>query len=229
MKLLAFDTSSSACSVAVQHTDDVLSVAKIASLHRILPLKQAQHIIPMIKEVLEMSSLSIQDLTGIAYGCGPGSFTGIRIASCVAQGIGFAANLPLVPISSLAAIAQTALETLQWLKVLVVVDARMDQVYWACYEVDESGLMQLVGSERVSLPEEIRIPAHWQTVEARWCAVGDGWQKYEQKMVSALEQQPWQVAANLLPAAASMLPMATLKFTRGECVKAAFAHSVYLR
>lgn len=233
MKLLAFDTSSRACSVALLVSDEPLvteqTVNKSYSHHRILPLKQGQHILPMIEEVLADSSLSIQDLTVIAYGCGPGSFTGIRIASCVAQGMGFAANLPIIPISSLTACAQAAYDEKQWERVVVVVDARMGHVYWACYEVNPQGLVGLVGGEHASTPEEIALPSDWITEKANWYGIGDGWVKYDQQLRANVQWPPLGLETELLPSAKAILRLAKVHYEQGKYVSAQEAQPVYLR
>src|SRR5690349_9145853 len=134
--ILAFDTSTSACTVALQNGDFV------SVRHQLAPKQQAQLILPMINELLSSTSLTANELDAIAYGCGPGSFTGIRIASSVAQGIGFAINKPIIPVSSLAALAQTAFLEQQWTRLLVAVDARMGKIYWANYVINPSGIAE---------------------------------------------------------------------------------------
>src|SRR5690348_12267838 len=129
MKLLALDTSSIACSVALLLDGDV------HYLHKIAPMQQAKLILSMIEELLKTHSLKVNHLDAIAYGCGPGSFTGLRIACSVAQAFGLAADKPLIPISSLAALAQATYIEHQEKKVLAAIDARMDQIYWAAYEL----------------------------------------------------------------------------------------------
>ena len=124
MKILAIETSSHACSVALLNED------KVKISHIISPMQQAKLILPMIDELLKSSALTLNDLDAIAYGCGPGGFTGVRIAASVAQGLGFAVKLPIIPISSLAVMAEAAFLERQWRKLLVAVDARADQIYW---------------------------------------------------------------------------------------------------
>src|SRR5690606_29845388 len=102
MKLLAIDTSAQACSIALQIDDEV----KV--WHEVVPMQQAQLILPRINQLLQESNLSLNQLDAVAFGCGPGSFTGVRIATSLAQGLGYALNIPLIPISSLAGLAQAA-------------------------------------------------------------------------------------------------------------------------
>ena len=127
MKLLAFDTSSTTCSVALLLNDEIIEKNQTALM------QQAQLIFPMIDTLLKSKNLKINQLDGIAFGCGPGSFTGVRIATSVAQGLAYAAKLPLIPVSSLAALAQAAYEDLRWEKLVVAVDARIQEIYWGAF------------------------------------------------------------------------------------------------
>src|SRR3990167_3815778 len=147
MNILAFDTSTSACSVALQCGSNV----KLK--HENAPMAQAKRVLDLIKVLLEESSLTFNDLNLIAYGSGPGSFTGIRIASSVAQGIGLVKPIPIIPISTLAILAQTAYLKYQACHILTAMDARMGQVYFATYQINEKGIAQICGEEQVCLPE----------------------------------------------------------------------------
>ena len=121
MKILAFDTSSNACSVAL------LNGSAVHSSNKTLPMQQAKLILPMIHTLLDECSVGLEELDAIAFGCGPGSsFTGIRIATSVAQGLGFATQKRLISVSSLAALAQTAYLAHGKERVFVAVDARME-------------------------------------------------------------------------------------------------------
>jgi tRNA threonylcarbamoyladenosine biosynthesis protein TsaB len=218
VRLLAFDTSSPACSVALLDTAKPAG-EQILSLHKIMPMQQGKLILPMINTILSSSFLTLHDLDAIAYGRGPGSFTGIRIASSVAQGLGFATKFRLIPISSLAAIAQTAYLEQQWAYLLVALDARMGGVYWAQYKVNQLGLVELIGREEVSAPETVGMPENTNN----WYGVGDGWEKYN------LGIQPKATNSKLLPTAQAILSLARVKFEQGEWVKANEAVPVYLR
>ena len=145
MKMLAFDTSAGACSVALLNNESV----EIS--HIVAPMQQAKLLLPHIQNLLNQAGLALKDLDAIAYGQGPGSFTGIRIAASVAQGLGYASGLPIVPVSSLAILAQTAFLEEKWDKCLVAVDARTEQVYWAHYVANNSGLMELKAKYRINL------------------------------------------------------------------------------
>jgi tRNA threonylcarbamoyladenosine biosynthesis protein TsaB len=218
LKILAFDTSATACSVAL------LLDRKIYEIHKIIPKQQAQLILPIIDDLLKTAGISLGQLEAIAYGCGPGSFTGIRIASSVVQALGYATSLPIIPISSLAALAQTAYETYQWTSLLVASDARMKQLYWAIYQVNKHGLVDLEGQEEIGTPATLTRPA-----ATNGYGVGDGWSSYQEELIQHLEFTPMAINCTLLPTARAILALAKRKLAVGEFVSPAEALPVYLR
>lgn len=218
MKILAFDTSSSACSVAIQNG------AKVEISHKIAPMQQAKLILPMIHELLDMTTLTVDKLDAIIYGCGPGSFTGIRIATSVAQGLGFAADKPVIPVSSMAAIAQSAYLEHHCMKQMVAIDARMGQVYWALYKIGQHDCVELIGQEVVCDPNEIPMPE-----DSGWSATGDGWDIYKQCLEKRSGVKPDAIYSLQLPSALALLYLGRAKFERGEWVTASKAEPVYLR
>ncbi len=214
MNILALDTSSTACSVALLHDD------KMSFLHRIMPLQQAQSILPMLEELLSIHKITLNQLDAIAFGCGPGSFTGVRIATSVTQGLAYALQLPVIPVSSLAALAQAAYRDLGWKKLLVGVDARIQEVYWGAYDVNEHGLVMRVGQEKVCAPEEVPLSA-----DKGWYGVGNAWDVYANQIAySALD-----VDTSRLPTALGVLELAKVKYDQKEWVMAKDALPVYLR
>lgn len=214
MKLLAIDTSSEACSVAL------LIDSEVKVLHELASMQQAQRILPMIDELMSDSNVALNQLDALAFGCGPGSFTGVRIATSVMQGIGYAMNLPLIPISSLAALAQAAYDDLGWKKLWVAIDARIQEVYCGAYQVNSDGLVELVGKEVVCPPQDMPEPPfeHWQ-------GVGNAWDVYRDQ----IKFKPKEVDASRLPVAAGILPLAKAKFENRQWVGAAEALPTYLR
>jgi tRNA threonylcarbamoyladenosine biosynthesis protein TsaB len=129
MKLLALDTATEACSAAVWVDGTVLERYELA------PRRHAALILPMIEAVLAEANLSPLQLDAIAFGRGPGAFTGVRIAVGIAQGIAFAADLPVIPISTLAALALGAAQETGYSRIAAALDARMGEVYWGVYAV----------------------------------------------------------------------------------------------
>lgn len=224
--VLALDTSFSACSVALQCGDE------IKFCHQMAPMQQTKLLLPMIQAILESNSVKLNQLDAIAFGCGPASFTGVRIASSVAQGLSFAASCPVIPISSLAATAQAAYQEKQWSNALVAIDARAGNVYWAAYELS-SGCMTLVGKETIISPFEIIenngiFPA--DRTPTGWYAIGDGWGRYKEALTTHLGFEPVEIDANQLPTASAVLNLANIALNRGLEKKHSFeAIPVYLR
>jgi tRNA threonylcarbamoyladenosine biosynthesis protein TsaB len=217
MKLLFLDTSTAACTAAL------LKGEEVRLQHHVAPMQHAKLILPMIDALLKESKLSCSDLDAVAYGVGPGSFTGTRIANSVAQGMGFACRLPIVPLSSLACLAQTAAKKHGWQKLLVAVDARMNQIYWAMYVRSGTGDVSLIGEERLCPPSEVTVPA-----DEAWYAIGDGWEKYASILEERLGFMPVEICATLLPEAGACIDLARSKFEQGDWIQAAEAAPNYL-
>ncbi len=215
MKLLAIETSSTACSVAL-----LLDQQHILVTHELAPMQQTQIILSRIEDLLKNNKIKLNQLDAISFGCGPGSFTGIRIATSVAQGLAFGANLPLIPVSSLAAIAQDAYQDLGWEKLIVAIDARINEVYWATYQANKVGIVELLGKEIVCAPEEVSLPP-----QSGWYGVGNAWQVYYDE----IPFKPAKINASLMPTAAAVAKLASIKYQNKEWVTAREAHPVYLR
>jgi tRNA threonylcarbamoyladenosine biosynthesis protein TsaB len=168
MKFLALDTSSNACSVALQIGDE------ITTSHVIKPREHTAILIPMIEQILRDADEALEDLDGIVLGNGPGSFIGMRIAASVVQGIAYAAGIKVVPVSSLAAIAAEAFATHEGERVVVTQDARMSEVYLAIFSRDADGLPRAEGD--VSLHNTSETIA--EQSGGAMLAAGAGWQSY---------------------------------------------------
>lgn len=212
MKILAIETSSTACSVALL-IDDQLS-----ELHEIMPMQQAQHILPMLKKLLLANNIALNQLDAIAFGCGPGSFTGIRIAASVAQGLGYACKLPIISISSLAALAEAAYRDLQWERLIVAIDARIQEVYWGHYVANSDGLITLIGHESVSRPEDVMVSGSPY-------GVGNAWEIY----ANQIPYKPLEVDSSRLPTASAIARLAKEKYLKNEFLDPAMALPSYLR
>jgi tRNA threonylcarbamoyladenosine biosynthesis protein TsaB len=156
VKILALDTATENCSAAL------LVDGRLTARERLLERGHAESILSMIDEVLTAAGSSLGGLTAIAFGRGPGSFTGVRLAASVTQGLAHGACVPVVPVSDLAAVAQRVLgddATAQ--RVLVCNDARMREVYWGCFARAAGDLAAPVGEEHVSDPARVALPADW--------------------------------------------------------------------
>ena len=220
MKILALDAATEACSVALQIDDQVISRFEIC------PQQHSQKLLPMVDEVLVEAGLSLTQLDGLAFGQGPGSFTGVRIGVAISQGLAFGADLPLVGISNLAIMAQEAISIHQADKVLSAIDARMNEVYWGLYQ-NQQGLAVLIDNEHVCSPENITIEVYSELDTAdKLYNVGTGWQTYESELQAKFPSQKTKVQ---LPNAKYMLPLAYQKFTNQQQVSAEQAQPNYVR
>lgn len=220
MNILGLDTSASACSIGI------LTDQTYLSQHHIAPMQQSKLILPMIKGLLEKANLTLQDFDAIAFGCGPGSFTGMRIAASITQGLAYAANLPVIPISSLAVLAQTAYQEKNCQHALVALDARMEEIYWAEYQIQANGLMSLVGDEK------IYALAHLDQLSVKekdGMGIGDAWDKYSEKLIQSLHFHPQAIHSTLIPHVDSLLALAKQDWLQGKYITADKALPNYLR
>lgn len=212
--LLALDTATEACSVALLHD------GKVTSHYEVIPRLHAQKLLPMIKELLAQAGVELSAVEAIAFGRGPGAFTGVRIAIGVVQGLAFALERPVLPISNLAALAQRAYREHGATQVASAIDARMDEVYWGCYR-EQAGEMRLQGVEAVLPPEAAALPGD---ASGDWFGAGTGWGYAER-----LSVKPTALDAGMLPHAEDLLTLARFAWARGEAIRADDAQPVYLR
>lgn len=212
--LLALDTSTEACSVALLHA------GRRFSRHEVIPRLHAKRLLPMVQALLEEAGIAIAEIDAIAFGRGPGAFTGVRIAIGVVQGLAFALDKPVLPVSDLAVLAQRAHREQGVGQVAAAIDARMDEVYWGCFRL-EQGEMRLVGAEAVLPPEKVALP---RTAAGDWFGAGTGW-GYRERLAVQVQGED----ASLLPHADDLLDLALFAWERGEAVPADQAQPVYLR
>ena len=212
MNILAIDTSTEACSAALLRADGA-----IFHEFEIAPRRHMRLLPEMMDRVMSASGLQKSMLTHCAFGNGPGSFTGIRIAAAQAQGIALALNIPLVPISTLAVLAQVCLDRTDYDTTLVALDARMQELYWAVYHRGGEGCAELVGSERLSSLSEVVIDS---TIEY---GAGHGW------LDALRDAARFPVNSGLLPDARSLLKLAKKAIDRGLVVDADRISINYLR
>jgi tRNA threonylcarbamoyladenosine biosynthesis protein TsaB len=219
MKILALDTATEACSAAL-YLD-----GEITQLYRVAPREHSHIILPMIDQLLSESGNGISDLDALAFGRGPGSFMGVRIAAGVVQGIAFARDIPVVPISTLAAIAQTAYSETGASRVLSAIDARMNEVYWGVYCLSDHDCMRPIGEEQVCAPTQVPQPEG-----DGWTGAGSGWNAYGAGLRAAVE--PDRLVGQLdhcYPTAESIARLAVVAYSEGHSLPAAQAQPVYLR
>ena len=218
-KILAVDTATENCSVALMIGDDVISRCEYA------PREHTTKILPMIDAVLADAGIKLKQLDALAYGRGPGSFTGVRIGIGIAQGLAFGANLPMIGVSTLAAMAQGSFRSHQADHVLTAIDARMGELYWAQYQRKTDGDWLLLGNEQVIAPDVLL--ANVQADTNTWLTAGTGWEAYPE----LLTQLPFnaQLGSVLYPNSQDMVYLAKYAFARGEIVTAEAASPIYLR
>ncbi len=172
MKLLALDTVTEACSVALYVDGEYLC------RHEVVGNGHSTRLLPMAGELLAEAELSVSQLDGIAFDRGPGSFTGVRIGAGVAQGMAFSADLPLVGVSSLETLAAASHGEV----VLAAIDARMRQIYWAIYRITESAV-ECISPESVDHPADLRVDQQWLH------GVGSGWDRYAKELLDSLSNR----------------------------------------
>jgi len=222
---LAIDASTEACSVAVQVN------SKVYSRYELCPQSHSLRLLPMVDELLTEAGISLAQCDGLIFGRGPGSFTGVRIGVGVAQGLAFAAELPVVGVSSLQAMAQLAFMQQQQTSVFACIDARMSEVYNGHFVLDNNNIMQpqvlndnqaeaVTPPEHVSarLPEQFTLPVY---------GVGTGWDAYQEKLSPLKSNQGTPEV--LFPSAEAMLVIGVAALNNGEGVSAEEAQPVYVR
>ncbi len=214
MNLLAFDTSTEIFSVAVQRGD--------GGGHGLLEQSGAggaqasAALIPAIQGLLARAGLTLSDLDAIVIGRGPGSFTGVRTACSVAQGLAFGVGVPVLAIDTLMAVAEDAHWRAAVTEVVAVLDARMDEVYWAHYVHDaDAGRWTRQGGFALGRPESVVIPPRWTLVGNAFSACGERW--------------PSAVHIDALPTAAALLRLAPALLADGQGGPAAAALPLYIR
>jgi len=213
MKILAFDTATDVCSVAVWVDGAVDERCEIGRRH-------AERLLILVDEALADAGTTLRGLDAICFGRGPGSFTGLRICAGVAQGLAFGADLPVVAVSTLAAIAQHAGST----HVLAAIDARMQQVYWGEFVAGVDGLVQLQGEECVVAPATVPLPA-----ASTWIGAGSGWEQYAPILQARLADRLQQWRSGGYPSARCVAELGVRDFRAGKAVAAEQALPVYLR
>ncbi len=216
MKLLAIETATEACSAALLIDDSITARAEIA------PQQHTRLILPMVDELLTEAGITISNLDAIAFGQGPGAFTGVRIAIGVVQGLAFAHNLPVIPVSSMAALAQQFTE--EYSNIAVAIDARMGEVYWGQYQLNDGGIMQLLAEEAVLSPNEVKADSN-----QKWFGAGTGWGTYEKELSQQFNDNLIGFSSECFPLAKYTLQIAKTKLNRNEIYDASNAEPVYLR
>lgn len=213
MNLLAIDTSTEYLSLALQLGQQVLT------FHEQAGPKASERILPEIQALLAQENVTLKDLDGIAYGAGPGAFTGVRVAVGVTQGLAFGAQLPVVGVNTLMAVAQASGEN----KVITCLDARMGEVYHAAFE--------RVGNDwQTILPATVCKPEDVPSIKGdAWVGTGTGWQAYDAVLQSQYASQVTKQLPDVYPLATATLALAQPLFALGKTQAAHEAAPIYIR
>jgi tRNA threonylcarbamoyladenosine biosynthesis protein TsaB len=217
MKLLAVETATHACSVALYIDGQIQQRFEVA------PQQHTKLILPMIDSLVNEAGLKPQQLDGLAFGCGPGSFTGVRIATGIIQGIAFGADLPVVPVSTLAALAQDFFNNHAENLAFTAMDARMGELFWGVYEKDSQGFAQLIGNEAVTPATEIIFPSHMGV------GIGSAWAIYHAELSAELGALLQYFQSDNLPQAVAVAQLGVAGLQNNQGVAAEYAMPVYLR
>ncbi len=217
MNILAIETSSEACSCALAGDGE-----PPRERFEVAPRRHTERVLGMVDALLADAGLAPADLDAVAFGRGPGSFTGVRIAACTAQGLALAARCPVLPVSSLAALAARAGAPGE--RVLAAFDARLGEVYLGAFRIRDDGLPQAVGEEQLASPGELAMPAG-----EGWIGAGAGWRSHGGALAARLGGRLAAVREAALPGAAEVARLGMDLATRGGGVPAARALPGYLR
>lgn len=213
MNILALDTSTEACSVAIWSDGAVTDRFEYGTQH-------SERILAMVDELLAESGFALARFDAIAFGRGPGSFTGLRIGAGVAQGLAFGADIPVTPISSLAALAQGVDAP----RVLAAFDARMNQVYSGAYVRNAQGMVELVGNESVAAPFDVTLPEGND-----WVGAGNGWDQYHAALLQRLGNRVVDWRKQVHPRARDVAQLGAVVVHAGKAIAAEQALPVYVR
>lgn len=221
MIMLAVETSTEACSAAL------CIDGEISERYRVAPREHNALILPMIDDLLDEAGIGVRQIDAVAFGRGPGSFTGVRIATGVAQGIAFALDLPVVPVSTLAALARGAFDEdsdARW--AFPCIDARMNEVYGAVYQRGEASEPVIIGLEWVRPPREISDLA---VPDGRGIGTGSGWSANHDALIQAARGGISSVQANRFPRARDVVRLGLSGLRLGSAVPASEALPIYVR
>ena len=219
-RILAIDTATEACSVALYNQGETLAHFELCAR------EHTQRILPMVQQILAEAGLSLTQLDALAFGRGPGSFTGVRIGIGMAQGLSLGAQLPLLPVSTLQTMAQGAYRLTGADNVLAAIDARMGEVYWGEFSRNAQGVWSGEETEKVIKPEQLLARA--AELSGRFATVGTGWETYPHLLGESPVAELFD-GKMLLPHAEDMLPLALQLWENGIRVNPEEAEPTYLR
>ncbi|MGH8156307.1 MAG: tRNA (adenosine(37)-N6)-threonylcarbamoyltransferase complex dimerization subunit type 1 TsaB [Rhodanobacteraceae bacterium] len=216
MNLLAIETATEACSVALLHHDALIDRSELA------PRRHAELVLPMADELLAEAGIARTQLDAVAMGRGPGAFTGVRLAVSVAQGLALALDIPVVPVSSLAVLAMQAPRN--GAAILAAIDARRAEIYAGAFRFTDAGPVEALDDEQVLAASALVVPPGHA-----WNVIGTGWGAYGDALRACLPSAPrWSDGARY-PQACDVARLAAPLLTAGKGVPPEQALPVYLR
>lgn len=217
MNILALDTTTECCSAALLVNGQQFVMTEMTQRgHSAL-------ILGMLDRLFKQANSTIEQIDTVAFGRGPGSFTGVRIGVGVAQGIAFARELPVIPVSSLATVAQQAYRQFGFERLAVVTDARMGEVYAGSFVI-QNGIAMAADTEQVCLPENFHAAD-----SDEWWGVGTGWSVYLDSLAANFKEKLKAIQPQVMPEAGAILTLASQAASQGQLVAAEQALPVYLR
>lgn len=216
MKFLAIETATEACSAAL-YIDGTTT-----SRYEFAPQRHAELILPMIDALLSDAKLKLNALDALSFGRGPGSFTGVRIATGIIQGLAFALDLPVIPVSTLAVLAQGKAAHDEFL--LSAIDARMGEIYWCLYQTGKDSLVTPLSNESITAPELVSVPE-----DIKWYCAGSGWGSYSEILLKSTDGNITGGDGEAFPHAKDIVPLALKAYDSGQAFPAEEALPVYLR
>jgi len=217
MKILAIETATEACSAALLIDNEVIERFKVA------PREHGDLILPMVDELLHEAGIPLTQLDALAFGRGPGSFTGVRMATGVVQGLAFSADLPVAAVSTLSAVAQQVVAEAGDKTIYCALDARMGEVYWCEYKV-LNGCLQAVSDEKVIAPNRLQVEPVTAAI-----GIGHGWDTYGEELSQIVQAGQLDLLPAALPRAREVVQLACNMVENGQLVSAENALPVYLR
>ncbi|MBE0438995.1 MAG: tRNA (adenosine(37)-N6)-threonylcarbamoyltransferase complex dimerization subunit type 1 TsaB, partial [Gammaproteobacteria bacterium] len=217
MNILALDTCTESCSAALLFQGQLFEQSVMTQRGH------SDLILGMMDTLFKQAKASLADVDVLAFGRGPGSFTGVRVGVGVAQGIAYARELPVVPVSTLAAVAQDVASSSPTDYIAVAIDARMGEIYCASYQLID-GIVHLLDQERVCPPEQFHPFS-----DEQWFGVGTGWSEYKEQLTQNFSEHLADTSGEHYPHAINIISLAQHDIAAGRTVSAEQALPVYLR
>ena len=227
--ILALDSSTEACSVALLRGSG--EQTEITGQSQLAIRQHNKVLLPMVEQVLAEAGCTLKQVDLIAFGRGPGSFVGLRVGCGVAQGLAFGIDCPVVAISTLRAMAQGACRTFGAQAVMAAIDARMKEIYWGAYALDEQNCMQPLIDEVVCPPERAPFSEACEMINTDWSAVGTGW-CYRERILAEIPVSASnivQTEEQWFPDSIDIAALAAREFEAGNVVSPEQAQPIYLR